>query len=95
VKHILLECKETKHWRVKLIHDKWLNTNKEVACRKIVKITKKKVHLQNFAKYLDIVKNKWFNKIKDMLLISINWRSYTVINQCLSVITDKHWVIMV
>jgi hypothetical protein len=23
VKHILLECKETKHWREKLIHDKW------------------------------------------------------------------------
>jgi hypothetical protein len=22
VKHILLECKETKHWRMKLIHDK-------------------------------------------------------------------------
>jgi hypothetical protein len=34
VKHILLECKETKHWRVKLIHDKWLRTNKEVAYRK-------------------------------------------------------------
>jgi hypothetical protein len=40
VKHILLECKETKHWRVKLIHDKWLNMNKEVAYMKIAKITK-------------------------------------------------------
>jgi hypothetical protein len=39
VKHILLECKETKHWGVKLIHDKWLNMNKEVACRKITKIS--------------------------------------------------------
>jgi hypothetical protein len=29
VKHILLECKETKYWREKLIHDKWLHLNKE------------------------------------------------------------------
>jgi hypothetical protein len=36
VKHILLECNETKHWRMKLMHDKWLSMNKEVACRKIV-----------------------------------------------------------
>jgi hypothetical protein len=39
VEHILLVCKETKHWREKLIRDKWLNMNKEVACRKILKIT--------------------------------------------------------
>jgi hypothetical protein len=65
VKHILLGCKETKHWRVKLIHDKWLNMNKEVAVRKTVKITNR-VHIQNLGKYLDIVKNKWFIKIKDM-----------------------------
>ena len=65
VKHILLECKETTHWRVKLIHDKWLNMNKVVACRKIMKITNR-THIQNVGKYLDIVKNKWFNKIKDM-----------------------------
>jgi hypothetical protein len=38
VKHILLGCKETKHWRVKLIHDKWLSINKEVTYRKITKI---------------------------------------------------------
>jgi hypothetical protein len=31
VGHILLECKETKQWREKLILDKWLNMNKEVA----------------------------------------------------------------
>jgi hypothetical protein len=65
VKHILLECKETKYWREKLIHDKWLNMNTEVACRKIMKITNR-THIQNIGKYLDIVKNKWFNKIKDM-----------------------------
>ena len=61
----ILDCKETKHWRLKLVHDKRLNTNKEVACRKIVKITNK-VHLQSLGKYLDIVKNKWFNTIKEM-----------------------------
>jgi hypothetical protein len=39
VKHILLECKETKYWREKLIHDTWLNMNKEITYRKIIKIT--------------------------------------------------------
>jgi hypothetical protein len=57
VKHILLDCRETKHWRVKLIHDKWLNMNKEVACRKMVKITNK-VNLQNAGKYLGTIYNK-------------------------------------
>jgi HKD family nuclease len=51
VEHILLDCKETKHWPVKLIHDKWLNMNKEVACRKIMKITNR-IHIQNVGKYL-------------------------------------------
>ena len=55
VKHILLDCKQTKHWRLKLIHDKWLNMNKKVAYRKTMKITNK-VHLLNIGKYLDIVK---------------------------------------
>ena len=56
MKHIVLDCKDTKIWRIKLIHDKWLNMNKEVAYRKMVKITNK-VHIQNLGKYLDIVKN--------------------------------------
>jgi hypothetical protein len=47
------------------IHDKWLNMNKVVAYRKILKITNR-THIQNIGKYLDIVKNKWFSKIKDM-----------------------------
>jgi hypothetical protein len=65
VKHILLECKEIKHWREKLTHDKWLSMNKEVAYRKIIKITNR-THIQNLRKYLDTVKNKSFYKIKDM-----------------------------
>jgi hypothetical protein len=40
---------------VKLIHDKWLSMNKEVAYGKIIKITNR-VHIQNLGKYLDIVK---------------------------------------
>jgi hypothetical protein len=38
---------------------------KEVACRKMMKITNR-THIQNSGKYLDIVKNKWFNNIKDV-----------------------------
>jgi hypothetical protein len=50
-------CKDTKHWTEKLIHDKWLCMNKELAYRKIIKITNR-THMQNLGKYLDIVKNK-------------------------------------
>jgi hypothetical protein len=38
--------------------------NKEVAYRKILKITNR-THIQDLGKYLDVVKNKWFNKIKN------------------------------
>jgi hypothetical protein len=65
VKHIVLECKETKHWREELIHDKWLNMNKEITYRKILK-TIYRTHIQNIVKYLDTVKNKWFCTIKEM-----------------------------
>jgi hypothetical protein len=50
---------------MKLIHDKLLNMNEEVAYRKIVKLANR-VHVQNLGKYLDTFKNKWFNTIKDM-----------------------------
>ena len=39
--------------------------NNEITYRKILKTTNR-THIQNIGKYLDIVKNKWFNKIKDM-----------------------------
>jgi hypothetical protein len=65
VNNILLECKEIKYWREKLIHDKWLNMNEEITYRKILKITNR-THIQNLGKYLDIVKNKWFSIIKDI-----------------------------
>jgi hypothetical protein len=49
----------------KLIRDKWLNMNKQVACTKIMKITNR-THIQNVGKYSDIFKNKWFSKAEDM-----------------------------
>jgi hypothetical protein len=44
-------------------HDKWLNMNKELTYREIIK-TISRTHIQNVGKYLDIVKNKWFSKIE-------------------------------
>ena len=38
---------------------------KEVACRKMVKVTNRR-HIQNVGKYLDIVKKKWFIKVEYM-----------------------------
>jgi hypothetical protein len=39
--------------------------NKEVTYRKIMKTTNR-THIQSLGKHLDIVKNKWFSKIKYM-----------------------------
>ena len=33
-KHILLDSRDTRNWKVKLINDKWLNMNNEVAVGK-------------------------------------------------------------
>jgi HKD family nuclease len=40
-KHVLLDCRDTRNWKVKLINDKWLNMNKEVAYGKMLKYTNK------------------------------------------------------
>jgi hypothetical protein len=64
VNHVL-DCEDTKHCRMKLIHDKWLKMNKEVAYRKMVKITNK-AHIQNLGKHLDIEKIKLLNKKEEM-----------------------------
>jgi hypothetical protein len=58
VEHILLECKETKHSREKLIHYKLLRINKEGAYRKKKKKMTNRTHIQNIGKYSDIVRNK-------------------------------------
>jgi hypothetical protein len=46
VKHILLECKQTKYWREKLIHDKWLNMNKESGLQKNSQNNKYSAHTE-------------------------------------------------
>jgi hypothetical protein len=59
VKHILLDCLETIHWRTKLLNEKWLSMNKEVAYRTILRFSNKD-RLRYFSSYLDEVKYKWF-----------------------------------
>jgi hypothetical protein len=53
--------------------------NKEITYRKTLKATNR-THIQNAGKYLDIVKNKWFSKIKDVI-INKKGRGYTVITK--------------
>jgi hypothetical protein len=36
VKHVLLACLETRSWIIKFLIEKYLNMNKEIACRKIL-----------------------------------------------------------
>lgn len=41
VKHLLLDCWETKYWTWKFLNEKWLDVKKEVDYRKILKCTNK------------------------------------------------------
>jgi hypothetical protein len=38
-KHILLECPETKYWRMEMLCKRWMDINEEVAYRKILSCT--------------------------------------------------------
>jgi hypothetical protein len=40
-KHILLECAETKNWRMEMLCKRWLDINEEVACRKMLTVQTK------------------------------------------------------
>jgi hypothetical protein len=60
----LLDCWETVNWRLKFLN-KWLNTNKEVAYRKVLRCTNE-YQVRNLGRYLDIVNCKWFSKIKEL-----------------------------
>jgi hypothetical protein len=58
------------------INEKWLNTNKGVACRKELSYANKD-HIRNVViRYLDKVKCKWFNNTKEMKIIATRtkWR---------------------
>jgi hypothetical protein len=36
VKHMLVDCLETRNWGTEFLNEKWLNMNKDVAYRKIL-----------------------------------------------------------
>jgi hypothetical protein len=55
--HILLDCLETKHWRMEVLSDGWFNVHKEVAYRKILRCTNRD-QIRNLGRYLDKVKYK-------------------------------------
>jgi hypothetical protein len=37
VKHLSLDCLETRNWRMKFLNEKWLNMTREVAYRKTLR----------------------------------------------------------
>jgi hypothetical protein len=39
-KHILLECPETKYWRMEMLCKRWMDINEEIAYRKVLSCTK-------------------------------------------------------
>ena len=59
--HILLDCLETRKWRMKFLNDKLLSMNKEVTYRKILRFTNKD-QIQNLGRYLDKIRYRWFNR---------------------------------
>ena len=60
VKHILIESLEPRNLRMQFLNEKWLNMNKEVAYRKILRRTNKD-QIRNSGRYSDKVKYNWFN----------------------------------
>jgi len=62
VKHVLLDFLETRSWIIEFLKEKYLNMNKEIACRKIFRCSNKD-HMINIGRYLGKVKDKWFNKM--------------------------------
>jgi hypothetical protein len=64
-KHMSLDCWETRNWKLKFLNAKWLNMNKEVTCRKMLRYANKD-QIINVGRYLDIVKCKWFNKTNEV-----------------------------
>jgi hypothetical protein len=61
-KHILLECPETKNWRMKMLCKRWLDINEEVAYRKMLSCTKK--NGKNMEKFVFRIHCKWERKVK-------------------------------
>ena len=54
-KHVIMDCWKTRNWRFKFLNDEWLNTNKKVAYRNMVRCANKD-QVRNLGRYLDIVK---------------------------------------
>jgi hypothetical protein len=62
---MLLECLGTRNWRITFANYRWLNMNKEIALKKVLRYTNKD-QIRTLGKYLDKVKCKWFNKTKEL-----------------------------
>ena len=63
IKPLLLNCLETKKWRMKFLTKQFLSMNKEVAYRKRVRCLNKD-QIRNLGRYLDRVQYRRFNKTK-------------------------------
>jgi hypothetical protein len=57
---------QTGNWRRNFVNEKWLNVNKEVACRKVLSYAYKDQIRNVVVRYLDQVKCKRFNNTKEM-----------------------------
>jgi hypothetical protein len=57
VKHILPDFLETRNWRMKFLKEKLLNLNKEIAHRKILRVTNKE-QIRYVGRHLDKVTYK-------------------------------------
>jgi hypothetical protein len=69
VEHILLDCLETINWRMKCLNKKYLNMNKQRACRRILRSTNKD-QIRNLGRYLGKVKYNSLIKQKNCKYIS-------------------------
>jgi hypothetical protein len=62
-KRIILKCLETKTWREDYVNRKWLNTNEDLAYKKIINCINV-TRIKSLGKYLFKTKCKWENKVR-------------------------------
>jgi hypothetical protein len=55
--HILLDYLQTRNWRIKLLYDKWLSMNVNLAYRKILRCSNKD-QIRNLGRYFDKINYK-------------------------------------
>jgi hypothetical protein len=65
IKHLLLNCAESKNWRTQYMSKEWLFINEQLPYRKILNCSSK-AHIMHLGEYLGKVKGEWENRMRNL-----------------------------